>query len=117
MTIETEITITDLPPAQTVGAKGTTKRAVRWTEGGDYPQTFEVEFWGKRCDMLSGLSIGSKAAIKAELRGREYNGRVYMSLSGINIEAVYRDESRPSAASEDLVPVGGAEPFGDEMPF
>ena len=117
MTIETEITITDLPPAQTVGAKGTTKRAVRWQEGGDYPQVFEVEFWGKKCDMLSGLTIGSKATIKAELRGREYNGRVYMSLSGISIEAVYPAAQEPGHASDDMIPIDPSEPFGESMPF
>ena len=48
----------------------------------DYPQLIAVEFTQKNIDRLNLICEGDEVEIQADLRGREWENRVYINLSG-----------------------------------
>ena len=53
-----------------------------------YPQTLSFQFSNKNIDTLNGIGEGQKATIHFNLRGREYNGRVFNSLDAWKVSGV-----------------------------
>jgi single-stranded DNA-binding protein len=106
---------------ETVGAKSTTKVTLtlgmvpQWQ--GDKDQFINVEFFGRAANSVpANLTAGATVEIGFNLRGREYNGRVYTSVSGQSIRVVgaaagAADTSADENGSEREQPCDGTLPF------
>ena len=71
---------------ETIGSKGFTKRElVVTTPDEKYPQDLKIEFTKDNCAKLDGLSVGDDVTVEVNLRGSEFNGRYYVSLTGWKI--------------------------------
>lgn len=64
------------------------KRVCRlsFKEGNKYEQVVEVEFQQDRCDLLDRFNSGDIVTVQANIRGREYQGKCYMTLVAWKIE-------------------------------
>lgn len=51
-------------------------------EDSDYPQKLCVEFLQKNMDRLNFVHEGDQVVVEADLRGREWNGKVFNSING-----------------------------------
>jgi len=60
-----------------------------WLEipDGNYPQTACFETTQDRCDILDRVTEGEAVTVHFNLRGKEYNGKVYNALNLWKIEA------------------------------
>jgi len=63
-----------------------TKRNIVVTTEGDYPQDIQIEFFGKSVQAIGNYNIGNPVKVSINLKGREYNGKYYTSVSGWKIE-------------------------------
>ena len=54
----------------------------------EYPNPVAVDFWGDKVEMVSGLTEGSEVEIHVNIRGREYNGNYYTSLTGWKVDLI-----------------------------
>jgi hypothetical protein len=74
--------------AQTLGAKGFTKREfVVTVEDGKYPQDIALECVQNNVKLLDGLKPGQAVTVTFDIRGREYNGRYFNNLQAWRIKA------------------------------
>lgn len=64
-----------------------TKQTVAIKTQEKYPQVIGVEAINDKVDMLKGLSSGQQVTAHCNLRGREYKGKYYISLSLWKLEA------------------------------
>jgi len=72
---------------ETLGAKGFTKRELIVTTPDEkYPQDLKIEFVKDNCSKLDSISVGDEVTVGVNLRGSEYNGKYYVSLTGWKIE-------------------------------
>lgn len=57
--------------------------------GDKYPQLVQFQAVNERVKFLDGAKVGQECEVKFDLRGREYNGKYYVSLNAwdIRIEA------------------------------
>ena len=51
-----------------------------------YPQTLPVQLSGMRVDVAGSLKVGEQIVLTFSLRGREYNGKRYVSIDGWRIQ-------------------------------
>lgn len=77
-----------------------------------FPQTYPVTFSRGRTDVLDALAPGDAVTVHATLRGREHDGRHYLSLDGWKIERMGADgkmhavEAPKPAAEQPPLPFG-----------
>ena len=72
---------------ETLGNKGFTKRELIVTTPDEkYPQDIKIDFVKDNCSKLDGIDIGDEVTVAVNLRGSEYNGKYYVSLTGWKIE-------------------------------
>jgi hypothetical protein len=91
--------------AQTLGAKGFTKRDfVVTVDDGKYPQDIALECVQEKVKLLDGLKEGQTVTVTFDIRGREYN-----NLQAWRIKA---DEGARPAGDDDL----GTMPVDAEAP-
>ena len=80
-------------------------------------------FLKNNTSLLDGVQVGSKIKVTFDIRGREYNGRVFNDLVCFRLEQIDADGTArvPAAqapASETVPPVAPvSDQFDDEMPF
>lgn len=112
-TFNIEVRVVSIPAEVTVGQRGTRKRSLR-TETLDtkYPQKLEFEFLGERCDKVKSLHIGDIVTVSFEPRGREYQGRWFVSLFGWDIAGDGADNA-PAASTAP----NAAQMDDEELPF
>lgn len=70
-------------PIESVGANGFQKRKI-WVETeqeSKYPQLIEVECAGKKVGIADDVNQGDIVEIEANLNGREYNDKVFNTIS------------------------------------
>lgn len=92
--------------------KGTFTFRNMWitTEAGtQYPQTVEVQCSGQKLNLFDNLQPGREVTAHVNLRGKEYNGKVYHSFSAWKIDA-------STLVPDGAVPVAG-EQSKDDLPF
>lgn len=78
---------------------GFTKREfVVTTDGDKYPQDIRLECVKDRCALLNGVEPGQRVTVSFDLRGNEYKGRHFVSLSAWKVE-VAREPSAPDSNS------------------
>jgi hypothetical protein len=94
---------------QEVGANGFKKREMVITTAETYPQDLKVEFVKDNCDKLNAFKVGQNVKVAINLRGQEYNGKYYVSLTGWKIE------SDGAIAQNVSTPV--KEEITDDLPF
>lgn len=61
-----------------------------------FPQDIAFNFVRDRTHMLDALAVGDFVKVTFDIRGREYNGRHYIDLTGWRVEKV--QETAPGAA-------------------
>jgi hypothetical protein len=67
-----------------------------------YPQDILVEFLKDNAKMVEPLKEGTRIKLSFDLRGREYNGRYFVSVAGwkvVNLDAVEAANNEASAAA------------------
>lgn len=102
MSYELEGTIKAIFDTQTFG-KGFTKReAVVTTASDRFPQDIKVEFVKDKVGLLDRFQVGQKVKVTFDLRGGEYNGRYYVSLSAWRIQGA--DEAADAGAGQNQAP-------------
>jgi hypothetical protein len=58
------------------------KRVMVIDEGGEYPSPIPVEFINAKTALLDNLAVGQEVTVSVNLRGSEYKGRYYASITG-----------------------------------
>ena len=53
---------------------------------GKFPQKVAVEFGKEKIDLLSSVAVGNEVSASVNIRGSEYNGRYFISLTGWKID-------------------------------
>lgn len=85
---------------ETVGSGSFTKReCVVETVADKYPQKIKVEFVKDKTSLLDAFAVGDSVKIEFNLKGNEFNGKYYVSLTGWKIEAATGVPSRPPATA------------------
>jgi hypothetical protein len=72
---------------ETVGSAGTFKKRLLVVETEEqYKQQIPVDFTQDKTNVLDNYSIGESVKVSINIRGNEYNGKWFCSLSGWRIE-------------------------------
>jgi single-strand DNA-binding protein len=106
---------------------GFTKREVVVTTDGKYPQDVKFECMKDKTALLDGVSVGEQVTVKFDVRGNEYNGKYYVSLTAWNVSSTAEGtgaDGRPipkESPVDEMVPaakVGGdADDSDTNVPF
>ncbi len=113
-------TVKEVRPVQTF-ASGFAKRELIVTSEEDrFPQDIAFEFLKEKMELLDGIQEAARVKVHFDLRGREYQGRYFLSANGWRIEKL--DESAAAGAEAATPDMGGPDSpvedvAGDEMPF
>jgi hypothetical protein len=75
--------------------------------GDKYPQMVQFQAVNERVKFLDGAKVGQECEVKFDLRGREYNGKFYVSLNAWDI--------RIASASPASKPI--TDEIDDDLPF
>jgi single-strand DNA-binding protein len=73
--------------------------------GDKYPQLVQFQAVNERVKFLDGAKVGHECEVKFDLRGREYNGKFYVSLNAWDIRIA-------STASKPIT-----DEIDDDLPF
>ncbi|UYZ60113.1 DUF3127 domain-containing protein [Hymenobacter latericus] len=93
-------TISHISDEQQITEKMRKKLVVITTEG-TYPEVVAVEFINDKIDLTEGYKVGQTASAYVNIRGREWNGKYFVSLAGWKLEG---------AASQTGQRAGSAQP-------
>lgn len=88
MSIELTGTVKSVGDLQTKGTFSFRNLILVTEEETKYPQTLEVQFSGNNADKLDSISHGEKVKVSINIRGKEYNDRIYVSLAGYQIQLI-----------------------------
>jgi hypothetical protein len=67
---------------------------------GKFPQKVAVEFGKEKIDLLSSVAVGNEVSASVNIRGSEYNGRYFISLTGWKIDIL----SAGTSTEEETIP-------------
>jgi len=76
-----------------------------------YPQSVPIQFTNANISKLSGVKVGDAVTVQFNIRGKEYNGRYFVSLDGWQI-AVSGGNATPVVDSS-----GFSKDEDDGLPF
>lgn len=109
---------------------GFSKREFVVTTANDkYPQDLKFEIVKDKCTLLDSFNPGQEVQVTFDIRGNEYNGKYYVSLSCWKIQPANgaAEPARSSGGSTRGQTTGSAEPalgdlrneddFDDDVPF
>ncbi len=78
---------------------GFTKREFVVTTGNDkYPQDLKFEVVKDKCALLDGYQVGQEVQVTFDIRGNEYNGKYYVSLSCFKLQGAGGSPPTPRAS-------------------
>ena len=100
-------------PIESVGSNGFQKRRI-WIEteqDSKYPQLIEAVCEGKKVGVADSINEGDVVEIEANLNGREYNDKVFNTIS------IWRVTVKVKANVSQPVPVQPAQDEPDDLPF
>ena len=81
---------------ETVGEKGIAKMSIIIEETDkQYPNSLSLDVWGDKTMISNVFKLGDKLRVEFNSKTREYNGRVYNSLSARKMEKV--EEAKQSS--------------------
>jgi hypothetical protein len=109
MTYELEGSIKLIGDTASYGAKGFTKRELVVTTSAErFPQDIKFEFVKEKTELLDKFRVGQQVKVAFDIRGSEYNGKYYVSLTGWKIDnSDGSGESAPPRQQGGQVPRGG----------
>ncbi len=109
MTYELEGSIKLIGDTASYGAKGFTKRELVVTTSAErFPQDIKVEFVKEKTELLDKFRVGQQVKVAFDIRGSEYNGKYYVSLTGWKIDnSDGSGESAPPRQQGGQAPRGG----------
>jgi single-strand DNA-binding protein len=70
--------------------------------GDKYPQLVQFQAVNERVKFLDGAKIGQECEVKFDLRGREYNGKYYVSLNAWDIRIAAPSKPITDEIDDDL---------------
>lgn len=117
MTIKLHGTVKKVHGQETKG--NFTFRNIWITVDGDtqYPQVVEVLYSGGGMALLDNVNADDEVEIDANIRGREYQGKVYVSLAGWKIAVTKKGDAEiPAKVGQRNEPETVAE-VPDDLPF
>ncbi len=110
--------------------RGFTKREFVVTTANDkYPQDLKFEIVKDKCSLLDSYKEGQEVQVTFDIRGNEYNGKYYVSLSCWKIQSSdspvashqssssSRHSEAPASAEPALDDLRNEEDFDDDIPF
>lgn len=71
---------------ESVGSNGFTKRLLVVTTAEQYPQDIPIDFVKDKCALLDSFQVGQNVTVSVNLRGKEFNGKYYLSAQGWKID-------------------------------
>lgn len=72
---------------------------------GEYPQTIELQASGQKLNLFDNLKVGQEITAHVNLKGKEWNGKVFHSFGVWKIEAgVTTQPAQEVATSKDDLP-------------
>ncbi len=112
MTYELEGSIKLIGDTASFGAKGFTKREIVITTTDRYPQDIKLEFVKEKTELLDKFRVGQDVKVGFDIRGNEFNGKYYVSLTGWKIDsaAAGGGGGEPARASAPASRSGGGQP-------
>lgn len=81
--MEVKGTVVKIYPKETI--KDFEKQGLVVKTNGEYPQEIMFEFIKGNIAQLEGLKEGQEVTVTFDIRGREYNGKHYVNLSGYRV--------------------------------
>lgn len=82
---------------------------------GKYPELVEFQLVNNNTVLIDPFSVGDEIEVDFNLKGREYNGRVYNSLQAWKITGEPKQKNEPTPQTE--VPKGESKESQDDLPF
>lgn len=104
-----------LKPKQSFASGFEKREVVVTSEGERYPQDVAFEFVKDRMGLLDSVKEGDRVKISFDIRGREYNGRHFVSLNGWKLEKP--DAAGAEGVAPEPVPVNPMDVDVGDMPF
>ena len=102
MPLELTGTIKSIGEIQSFGTKGFTKRdLLLTTQDGKFTQDIAFEFHKERCDLLDKYQEGQEVAVSFDIRGREYNGRHFVTLVAWKLAGIGQAQAQPRHSAQD----------------
>lgn len=81
-----------------------------------FAQTFPVEFTGDRVDRALAYREGDHVAVSFSIRGREHNGRHFVTLHGFRVERAVKIGGEPSVGTQTPAPAPAPAPTPPPQP-
>ena len=83
MNIEIKGTVIHAEPPKEFGSTGFIKSIIVVETDEEYKQSLAIEFFKDKAQKAyDEMQLGDSVVVSADLRGKEYNGRYYNSISG-----------------------------------
>jgi len=82
---------------------------------GKYPELVEFQLINDNTLLIAPFSAGDEIEVEFNLKGREYNGRVYNSLQVWKISGEIKPKNEPTPKAE--TPLGESKESEDDLPF
>ena len=82
---------------------------------GKYPELVEFQLVNDNTLLINPFSAGDEIEVEFNLKGREYNGRVYNSLQVWKISGETKLKNEPTPQAE--TPQGESKDSEDDLPF
>lgn len=92
---------------------------IRSGKDGQYPELVKLDFVQDRCESLDDFTEGESVRVNFELKGREWNGKVFTNLQAYRIERSGRTASSPAPqrAAPEQAQAMTAAPQDEALPF
>lgn len=84
---------------------------------GKYPELVEFQLINNNTLLIDPFSAGDEIDAHFNLKGREYNGRVYNSLQVWKIEGEAKPQNEPTPQPKTEVSQGESKNTEDDLPF
>lgn len=85
-TYEMEGIVEKIMDEQTFASGSSKRNLILKTDGDRYPQDVQFEFWKNNTKFLEDLTPGTRVKVSFDIRGREYDGRYFVSLNAWKLE-------------------------------
>lgn len=92
-------TVKKILPTYTAPSGFTKRELVVTSEGERFPQDIAFEFVKERMELVDKVQEADRVKVTFDLRGREYNGRYYVSASGWKLEKMDAAQGSGAAAA------------------
>lgn len=84
---------------------------------GKYPELVEFQLINNNTLLIDPFSEGDEIEVEFNLKGREYNGRVYNSLQVWQLSGRSKPKDEPTPQPQTEVPQGESKGTEDDLPF